>query len=145
MNSDLKLKKPPKSTRPTGQIQSMEGLTSAVLPKGINFQKKQVEMMKERKLSTTDIGDEVVLSSMSIQRPDSARSRKDLHIKVNNSKNEKQRLLNEKRESASRMSERESVTKNTETVQDTKFSSLNFVVPGSARDSLKIEDDDKEE
>jgi hypothetical protein len=53
--------------------------------------------------------------------------------------------LNEKRESASRMSERESVTKNTETVQDTKFSSLNFVVPGSARDSLKIEDDDKEE
>jgi hypothetical protein len=44
----------------------MEGLTSAVLPKGINFQKKQVEMMKERKISSTDIGDEVVLSSIPI-------------------------------------------------------------------------------
>ena len=73
-------------------------------------------MMKERKLSSTDIGDEVVISSMPIQRPDSARSRKDLHIKVNNSKNDKQRLLNEKRESASRMSERESARKNSETV-----------------------------
>lgn len=73
-------------------------MDGAALPKGLGHQKKQVSMMRERRVSS-ELDGEVVTGS----RPDSARSRKDLQIKVNTSKGDTERLLHERRESSSRL------------------------------------------
>lgn len=76
----------------------MNSVDGAALPKGLGHQKKQVAMMRERRVSS-ELDGEVVTGI----RPDSARSRKDLQIKVNTSKGDTERLLHERRESNSRL------------------------------------------